>query len=232
MEAICEQCAQAPAIHSPSRCAGCVVWLPPNGMSAEALQARFSPVADELLAVGVESEFVSAPTDHRDEEEGTAAGAWYRYLDEKRGSRDKLDVIESLIYLEARLGSVMRRHRVGAGRVFLAGLDEGGFVALESAYCFSQPFAGVICLDGDFPLSVSSWARSRWPIPALIGHGRAARRPIAWAHGSRPKLESMNFRPQWLEYDDMTQNWSCIEKSVRAFVVSCLHPAPTLQVFY
>lgn len=66
------------------------------------------------------------------------------------------------------------KYRIGARRIFLAGVDVGGTVALRLALMHAEQFAGVASLGGSFPQGDTPLARLKPArrLPIFLAHGR------------------------------------------------------------
>lgn len=72
------------------------------------------------------------------------------------------------------VASVRRRFNIAANRVFLAGTDSGGTMALRIAFSMPEHFAGVASIGGSIPMSSSPMAGflNARSLPVLLMHGR------------------------------------------------------------
>lgn len=74
----------------------------------------------------------------------------------------------------AAIEEIQDRHRIAADRIFLAGYECGGTMALRLGLRHPDRFAGAISIGGPFPASAAPLARfqSLRQLPLLIGYGR------------------------------------------------------------
>lgn len=148
-----------------------VIWFHPAGTTHTAFRETWQPLTESLSDVGVESVFPASPRVSIPSGTALPDEAWYGYTIKSYGLKDKVDILETLVYVD-HLISEITASGTPHEQIFLGGLGQGGFLAIEAAHCLSRPFAGVICLDGDFPLSFSSSMHGDYPIPVLLAGRR------------------------------------------------------------
>lgn len=91
-------------------------------------------------------------------------------------------IFQSLQRIEAAIEQACARFHIARHRIFLAGLEEGGSMALRIGMSAPSRFAGVASVGGPFP-------RDLHPMSNLI---QARRLPILIAHGRDSKTYSMD----------------------------------------
>jgi phospholipase/carboxylesterase len=103
---------------------------------------------------------------------------------EARGSRaeyaedpwqqDEAGIVAAMDRVEDVIEQASARFNIAKHRVFLAGIDQGGTMALRLGMAAPSLFAGVASLGGPFPNGfqpLANLAQAR-QLPILIGHGR------------------------------------------------------------
>ena len=145
-----------------------VLWLHPQGQSAQDLQLSLMPLVQRLDDLGVASVFVEAPTRLQPSGKLLSNRAWYGYTAEEYFQKDKVDLIESMMYLDKVVSEVEAQLPLGAKQIYLAGREQGAFLAIEAACCLQKSFAGAIAMTGDWPLALSSRASFASNFPVLL----------------------------------------------------------------
>jgi phospholipase/carboxylesterase len=103
---------------------------------------------------------------------------------EARGSRaeyaehpwqqDGIGIVSAMERVEDAIEQAVGRFHIARHRIFLAGIDQGGTMALRLGMAAPGLFAGVASLGGHFPEGaqpLANLAQAR-QLPLLIGHGR------------------------------------------------------------
>lgn len=150
-----------------------VIWFHPAGTTHTTFRDCWRSLTESLTDVGVESVFPASPRISIPSGKALPDEAWYGYTIKAYGLKDKVDILETLVYVDRLIADIMA-NGTPHEQIFLGGLGQGGFLAIEAAHCLSRPFAGVICLDGDFPLSFSSSMHGDYPIPVLLAGRRTS----------------------------------------------------------
>lgn len=144
-----------------------VIWLHPESTTHIEFARSFRNLSDRLNALGIDSIFPPSPRISVPSGIALPQECWYSYTNPARGLKDIVDLVETLMYVDKQISDAAS-NGASFGNIFLGGIGQGGFLALEAALCLNKPFAGIICLNGDFPLSFSTSMRENTPVPVLL----------------------------------------------------------------
>lgn len=113
---------------------------------------------------------------------------WFPTVKIEQSVDEAVDALLQLVRDAAAAG------RLPFDRIFLGGFSQGGAVAVE-ALCRSQlPFAGVIALSADYPLSAACSRPAARPTPIFLGHGLMDPMvPIQWKEGPVADLKAAGY---------------------------------------
>lgn len=145
-----------------------VIWFHPEGEGPSSFSKTCSGLVSRLAELGVESVFLPSPSVLAPSGKHLPDFAWYGYTVEEAGLKDKVDIVEMLMFVDEMVRDTRERLGLSYDRIFLAGLGQGGYMALEASYCLAERFAGVISLEPDLPLGFSPAARLDWDLPVLV----------------------------------------------------------------
>jgi phospholipase/carboxylesterase len=153
----CRHSSFAPLHYEPNYAYPLLVWLHGPGGSEKQLK-RVMPLVSLRNYIGVAPRGMAMRSD--------AAGYGWRQTD------DHIFLAEQRVF--ACVDQVRRRFNIDPTRVFLAGYDCGGTMALRLAMRHPQRFAGVISLSGPFPQGGAPLGRllDARRLPVLILAGR------------------------------------------------------------
>ena len=180
-----------------------VIWL--HGLGADGND--FVPIVPELklpAALGLRFLFPHAPVRRVTINNGVAMRAWYDIAATDLNSRaDIAGVRQSQAEVEALIAREKTRG-VAASRIVLAGVSQGGAIALYTAIRHQERLAGVIALSTYLVLAdklAEEAAAANRDLPIFMAHGTAD--PVVrfeWGDTSRRALAANGYRVEWHTY--------------------------------
>jgi len=192
----------------------CVIWL--HGLGADGYD--FEPIVPELgldRDLNIRFVFPHAPMIPVTINQGFVMRAWY----DIRENRIEAEQDETGIRESAKVVSALIEEQVGSGiatdRIGLAGVSQGGAIALFSALRYPQKLAGVMVLSAYMPLSSSlavEKSDANRDIPIFLAHGSDDPVvPVDLAYRTRSQLEQQDYTLNWHEYAGMAHSVSVQE---------------------
>jgi len=205
-----------------------VIWL--HGLGADGHD--FEPVVPELRlppALRVRFVFPHAPVRPVTLNMGMRMRAWYDIVQLGGGREDDEGIPASQELTEALI--VRGRERgVAPDRIVLAGVSQGGAIALHTGLRHPERLAGILALSTYLPLAdalATQASAGNLGVPIFMAHGRFDDViPMARARQSRALLESLGYAVDWREYP--MPHSVCGEEiaDIAAWLLSCLAQAP------
>ena len=176
-----------------------VLWL--HGLGADGHD--FEPIVPELrlpARLAVRFVFPHAPVRPVTINLGMRMRAWYDILQLGGGPEDEAGIRASQRLLE----DLIRRQRLPAARIVLAGFSQGGAIALQTGLRHAERLAGIVALSTYLPLAASLAAErsaANADVPVFMAHGRHDDLiPIDRAARSRDALAAAGYPVQWRDY--------------------------------
>ena len=180
-----------------------VIWM--HGLGADARD--FEPIVPELRLpdeLGIRFVFPNAPIRPVTVNGGMRMRAWYDVL-----SMDlpRQEDPEGVYASERALCDLLEREKqrgIAADRIVLAGLSQGGAMALHTALRYPDRLAGILALSCYLPLT-SKFSDERrpanQPTPIFMAHGDYdAVIPMRYGQQSAELLENLGYSVAWQDY--------------------------------
>ncbi|HEX7047244.1 MAG TPA: alpha/beta fold hydrolase [Gammaproteobacteria bacterium] len=190
--------------HGPAEARHAIIWL--HGLGADGHD--FEPVIPELALpaeLAVRFVFPHAPVRPVTLNNGYEMRAWFDLVSlDRNGPLDREGVLEAMDAIDALIAREIERG-VTAENIVLAGLSQGGALALCTALRGEHRLAGIIGLSTFLmsPASLEmSFSKTNQATPLLLAHGRQD--PVVSLQlgiATRDYLKSEGFNPEWHEYD-------------------------------